>query len=70
MMANILADGSVVPCCYDFDASMAVGNAFQESFTSLWNSAAYASCAAASCSKRALCPLPGVSHELQDGARR
>ena len=42
MMANVLADGSVVPCCYDFDASMAVGNAFQSSFTAIWNSPEYA----------------------------
>ena len=38
MMANVLADGSVVPCCYDFDGSMAVGNAFETSFTEIWNS--------------------------------
>ena len=42
MMANVLADGSVVPCCYDFDASMAVGNAFETSFTEIWSSAGYA----------------------------
>jgi radical SAM protein with 4Fe4S-binding SPASM domain len=42
MMSNILADGDVVPCCYDFDASMAVGNAFRASFTGIWNSPEYA----------------------------
>ena len=42
MMANVLADGSVVPCCYDFDASMKVGNAFTDSFTAIWSSPEYA----------------------------
>ena len=38
MMANVFADGTVVPCCYDFDASMAVGNAFETPFTEIWQS--------------------------------
>ena len=42
MMANVHADGNVVPCCYDFDASMAVGNAFETSFTDIWRSPEYA----------------------------
>jgi radical SAM protein with 4Fe4S-binding SPASM domain len=42
MMANVLADGSVVPCCYDFDGSMAVGNAFGTPFRKIWASREYA----------------------------
>ncbi len=41
MMANILADGSVVPCCYDYDATMKVGNAFEKPFTEIWHSPEY-----------------------------
>ena len=42
MMANVCADGSVVPCCSDYDASMKVGNAFERSFTEIWTSPEYA----------------------------
>ena len=42
MMANVLSDGSVVPCCYDYDATMKVGNAFERSFTEIWRSPEYA----------------------------
>lgn len=41
-MANILADGTVAPCCYDFDGSMAVGNAFETPFAEIWRSQEYA----------------------------
>jgi MoaA/NifB/PqqE/SkfB family radical SAM enzyme len=42
VMSNIFSDGSVVPCCYDFDATMKIGNAFEEPFTKIWMSDAYA----------------------------
>lgn len=42
MMSNIFTDGTVVPCCYDFDATMAVGNVFKEPFGKIWRSDAYA----------------------------
>jgi radical SAM protein with 4Fe4S-binding SPASM domain len=40
-MSNIFSNGDVVPCCYDFDSEMKVGNAFEKPFTQLWNSSAY-----------------------------
>jgi MoaA/NifB/PqqE/SkfB family radical SAM enzyme/glycosyltransferase involved in cell wall biosynthesis len=42
IMANIFSDGSVVPCCYDFDGTMKVGNAFEEPFGKIWNGTAFA----------------------------
>jgi len=42
MMSNVFADGGVVPCCYDFDGMMKVGNAFAESFREIWRGEAYA----------------------------
>jgi len=42
MMANVCADGAVVPCCSDYDASMKVGNAFEQSLTAIWRSPEYA----------------------------
>jgi len=41
IMANIFSDGSVVPCCYDFDATMKVGNAIEEPFRKIWNGPAF-----------------------------
>lgn len=40
-MANILSNGDVVPCCYDFDASMKIGNVTEKPFSEIWNSPAY-----------------------------
>lgn len=37
-MANIFSNGDVVPCCYDFDATMTVGNVNDRPFTEIWNS--------------------------------
>jgi radical SAM protein with 4Fe4S-binding SPASM domain len=37
-MANIFSNGDVVPCCYDFDATMKVGNVKERPFTEIWNS--------------------------------
>lgn len=34
-------DGIVVPCCFDKDAEYRMGNAFESSFTEVWNSDAY-----------------------------
>ena len=41
IMANIFSDGSVVPCCYDFEGTMKVGNAFEEPFGKIWNGPAF-----------------------------
>lgn len=41
IMANIHSDGSVVPCCYDFDATMKAGNAFEQLFAKIWNGPAF-----------------------------
>jgi len=40
-MSNIFSNGDVVPCCYDYDASMKIGNAFTEPFSRIWSSSAY-----------------------------
>jgi len=39
----ILWDGSVVPCCYDFDGSHIFGNVFKENFRDIWNNERYQS---------------------------
>jgi radical SAM protein with 4Fe4S-binding SPASM domain len=39
-VANIQADGGLVPCTYDYDARMKVGNVFDTPLTELWNSPA------------------------------
>jgi radical SAM protein with 4Fe4S-binding SPASM domain len=41
MMSNIFSNGDVVPCCYDFDASMKIGNVFQTPLSKIWVSDAY-----------------------------
>lgn len=33
----VLWDGRVIPCCYDVNASMCIGNAFEESLAQMWN---------------------------------
>jgi len=40
-MSNILSNGDVVPCCYDYDSEMKVGNILQTPFTQIWNDSAY-----------------------------
>ncbi|MFA7369095.1 MAG: glycosyltransferase [Kiritimatiellales bacterium] len=40
-MANIFSNGDVVPCCYDYDSSLKVGNVFETPFTDIWMSPAY-----------------------------
>ncbi|MEZ4601555.1 MAG: glycosyltransferase [Syntrophotaleaceae bacterium] len=37
LMANIFSNGDVVPCCYDFDSSMKIGNVKEKSFREIWN---------------------------------
>jgi len=34
-------DGEVAPCCYDTNASMQLGNAFEEDLKIIWNSPKY-----------------------------
>lgn len=41
MMSNVFSNGDVVPCCYDYDSSMKVGNAFETPLTTLWNAPGY-----------------------------
>jgi radical SAM protein with 4Fe4S-binding SPASM domain len=38
---QILWNGDVVPCCYDFDGRMVLGNLRQQSIAEIWNGAAY-----------------------------
>jgi len=40
-IASILSNGDVVPCCWDYDDSMKVGNVLEEPFTKIWNGPAY-----------------------------
>jgi radical SAM protein with 4Fe4S-binding SPASM domain len=40
-MANIFSNGDVVPCSYDYDSSMKLGNLSEGPFTAIWNGAAY-----------------------------
>jgi MoaA/NifB/PqqE/SkfB family radical SAM enzyme len=40
-MSNIFSNGDVVPCCYDYDSELKVGNAFERPFSQIWNSLAY-----------------------------
>jgi radical SAM protein with 4Fe4S-binding SPASM domain len=41
VMSNIFSNGDVVPCCYDYDSELKVGNAFEKPFSQIWNSPAY-----------------------------
>lgn len=38
---QVLWDGRVVPCCYDFDGKMILGDLHKESVTDVWNGKAY-----------------------------
>ncbi len=40
-IASILSNGDVVPCCWDYDDSMKVGNVLEKPFTKIWNDYAY-----------------------------
>jgi len=40
-MANILSTGDVVPCCYDYDARLKMGNVYETPLSKLWNGPAY-----------------------------
>jgi len=40
-ISTILSNGDVVPCCWDYDDSMKVGNVFEEPFTKIWTGLAY-----------------------------
>ncbi|MFC1620584.1 radical SAM/SPASM domain-containing protein, partial [Candidatus Neomarinimicrobiota bacterium] len=39
--SNIFSNGDVVPCGYDYNCEMKVGNVFEEPFGKIWNSPAY-----------------------------
>jgi radical SAM protein with 4Fe4S-binding SPASM domain len=41
MMANIMSNGDVVPCTYDYDSSMKLGNIREQPLTEIWNGATY-----------------------------
>jgi radical SAM protein with 4Fe4S-binding SPASM domain len=34
---SVTWDGSVVPCCYDYDRKMVLGNVMQQTLTEIWN---------------------------------
>ncbi len=33
----ILVNGDVVPCCYDFDGALVMGNALKEGIADIWD---------------------------------
>ncbi|MBN2132826.1 MAG: SPASM domain-containing protein [Sedimentisphaerales bacterium] len=39
--STILADGSVVPCCFDYEGKVRFGNVNEESFRAIWNNRRY-----------------------------
>jgi radical SAM protein with 4Fe4S-binding SPASM domain len=41
VMSNIFSNGDVVPCCYNFDSSIKLGNVNERSFTEIWNGETY-----------------------------
>jgi radical SAM protein with 4Fe4S-binding SPASM domain len=41
VMANVFSNGDVVPCCYDYDSTMKVGNVFETPLSQLWPSPEY-----------------------------
>jgi radical SAM protein with 4Fe4S-binding SPASM domain len=40
-MSNIFSNGDVVPCCYDYNSEMKIGNIGNQKFSEIWNSDAY-----------------------------
>lgn len=42
--ANIHSNGDLVPCSYDFDGSMKIGNVFEQPASRLWNGPAFRQC--------------------------
>lgn len=40
--AMVYWDGTVVPCCYDWDAEQSLGNAFHDDFRAIWHGPTYA----------------------------
>jgi radical SAM protein with 4Fe4S-binding SPASM domain len=41
LMSNVFSNGDVAPCCYDYDASMKVGNILERPFTQIWTGSEY-----------------------------
>lgn len=41
LMSNIFSNGDVVPCCYDYNCEMKVGNIHEKPLSEMWNSSAY-----------------------------
>ena len=40
-MSNIFSNGDVVPCCYDYNSELKVGNIHEKPFSQIWNSPTY-----------------------------
>jgi|GEM_PF-395371 len=40
-MSNIFSNGDVVPCTYDYNAELKIGNIHENPFSEIWNSTAY-----------------------------
>lgn len=40
-MSNIVSNGDVVPCCYDYDAELRLGNVYETPFSQIWNNHSY-----------------------------
>ncbi|TFH16392.1 MAG: radical SAM protein [Lentisphaerales bacterium] len=68
-IANIHSNGDVVPCCYDYDASLKVGNVFEEPLSRLWNGPAYRALRERICRNRESiqrCHECWINYELSD----
>ncbi len=53
-------DGSVSPCCYDFNSRFELGNAFQDDLKNIWNGPNYADLRAKVSQSRQLVPMCSV----------
>jgi radical SAM protein with 4Fe4S-binding SPASM domain len=40
-MASIYSNGDVVPCCYDYNGTLKLGNVFEQPLTKIWNGPVY-----------------------------
>jgi len=40
-MSNIFSNGDIVPCCYDYDSTLKIGNIADQPLSEIWNGPAY-----------------------------
>lgn len=54
LTVSIKADGTVVPCCFDFEKSIPLGNLYEQSLDEIWNENALQELRAAHCKQEGL----------------